>query len=113
LDLWWLFAKFESSRITCLADGVLSAFRDTCSCRGNPVGYHFQSDVWDHELVPEPHRDQRTWLAFKPAVGAAGINHHEPVGVGGGMVIYLAGLQGIPTALYEAAEIDGANSLQN
>jgi len=30
-------------------------------------------------------------------------------GVGGGMVIYLAGLQGIPTALYEAAEIDGAN----
>jgi multiple sugar transport system permease protein len=29
-------------------------------------------------------------------------------GVGGGMVIYLAGLQGIPTALYEAAEIDGA-----
>jgi multiple sugar transport system permease protein len=33
-------------------------------------------------------------------------------GVGGGMVIYLAGLQGIPTSLYEAAEIDGANSLQ-
>jgi len=30
-------------------------------------------------------------------------------GVGGGMVIYLAGLQGIPTDLYEAAEIDGAN----
>jgi multiple sugar transport system permease protein len=29
-------------------------------------------------------------------------------GVGGGMLIYLAGLQGIPTALYEAAEIDGA-----
>ena len=29
--------------------------------------------------------------------------------VGGGMVIYLAGLQSIPTDLYEAAEIDGAN----
>jgi len=28
-------------------------------------------------------------------------------GVGGGMVIYLAGLQGIPAHLYEAAEIDG------
>ena len=31
-------------------------------------------------------------------------------GVGGGMVIYLAGLQGVPTALYEAAELDGAGA---
>jgi len=31
-------------------------------------------------------------------------------GSGGAMLIYLAGLRGIPTALYEAAEIDGANS---
>lgn len=30
-------------------------------------------------------------------------------GVGGGMLIYLAGLQNIPTPLYEAAEVDGAN----
>lgn len=29
-------------------------------------------------------------------------------GIGGGMIIFLAGLQGIPTELYEAAEIDGA-----
>ncbi|MGQ9628928.1 MAG: carbohydrate ABC transporter permease [bacterium] len=33
-------------------------------------------------------------------------------GVGGSMVIYLAGLQGIPTELYEAAAIDGANAWQ-
>jgi len=33
-------------------------------------------------------------------------------GVGAGMVIYLAGLQGIPESLYEAAKIDGANSRQ-
>jgi multiple sugar transport system permease protein len=33
-------------------------------------------------------------------------------GVGGGMIIYLAGLQGIPTALYEAAEVDGANKVR-
>lgn len=31
-------------------------------------------------------------------------------GAGGAMLLYLAGLQGIPTALYEAAQIDGANS---
>jgi multiple sugar transport system permease protein len=31
-------------------------------------------------------------------------------GIGGGMVIYLAGLQGVPTQLYEAAELDGAGS---
>lgn len=31
-------------------------------------------------------------------------------GVGGGMLIYLAGLQGIPRQLYEAAELDGAGS---
>lgn len=33
-------------------------------------------------------------------------------GVGNSMVIFLAGLQGIPQTLYEAAEIDGANWLQ-
>lgn len=33
-------------------------------------------------------------------------------GVGNAMIIFLAGLQGVPTELYEAAEIDGANWLQ-
>ncbi|MEM7345505.1 MAG: sugar ABC transporter permease [Chloroflexota bacterium] len=33
-------------------------------------------------------------------------------GVGGGMIIYLAGLQSIPSDLYEASTIDGANVLQ-
>jgi multiple sugar transport system permease protein len=33
-------------------------------------------------------------------------------GVGGGAIIYLAGLQNIPPALYEAAEIDGASTWQ-
>jgi multiple sugar transport system permease protein len=33
-------------------------------------------------------------------------------GVGGSVVIYLAGLQGIPTDLYDAAKVDGANVWQ-
>jgi multiple sugar transport system permease protein len=33
-------------------------------------------------------------------------------GVGGGMIIYLAGLQSIPTTLYESAQIDGASGWQ-
>lgn len=33
-------------------------------------------------------------------------------GVGGGMIIYLAGLQGIPEQLYEAALLDGASNWQ-
>ncbi len=32
--------------------------------------------------------------------------------VGGTMIIYLSGLQGVPTTLYEAARVDGANRLQ-
>ncbi len=31
-------------------------------------------------------------------------------GAGGGMILWLAGLQGVPTSLYEAAEIDGASA---
>jgi multiple sugar transport system permease protein len=33
-------------------------------------------------------------------------------GAGGSIIIYLAGLQGIPESLYEAASLDGASSLQ-
>jgi multiple sugar transport system permease protein len=33
-------------------------------------------------------------------------------GVGGGMLIYLGGLQGIPSEYYDAAVVDGANSMQ-
>lgn len=51
------------------------------------------------------------WLASSdwaiPAVILMGL-----WGIGGGTIIYLAGLQNIPPHLYEAAEIDGANSIQ-
>ncbi len=51
------------------------------------------------------------WLAdpawAKPALILASL-----WGVGGSMVIYLAGLQNVPVALYEAADLDGANGWQ-
>lgn len=51
------------------------------------------------------------WLASNdwavPAVILMGL-----WGIGGGTIIYLAGLQNIPPHLYEAAEIDGANTIQ-
>lgn len=50
---------------------------------------------------------QSTTLAF-PAIMVLSIWQ----GVGFQMVIYLAGLQEIPASLYEAAEVDGANALQ-
>ena len=34
-------------------------------------------------------------------------------GIGAGMIVYLAGLKGIPTDLYEAARIDGAGAFQS
>lgn len=45
--------------------------------------------------------DSRWWAS--PALVIMGL-----WGVGGGMVIYLAGLKGVPRSLYEAAAIDGA-----
>lgn len=51
--------------------------------------------------------DQIGWLSdpaySKPAIIIMGL-----WGVGGGMIIFLAGLQGISRELYESAEIDGA-----
>jgi multiple sugar transport system permease protein len=48
---------------------------------------------------------QEAWAL--PAVAVMGL-----WGVGGGAVIFLAGLQNIPPHLYEAAEIDGAGPVQ-
>ena len=55
--------------------------------------------------------DGPNWLGrpqwAKPAIVIMGL-----WGVGGGMIIYLAGLQSIPQHLYEAAEIDGATEMR-
>ena len=62
-------------------------------------------------LTGIPIADCPKWLASeawsKPALVLMSLWN-----VGGGMIIYLAGLQGIPVTLYEAAEIDGASRWQ-
>ena len=51
-----------------------------------------------------------TWFQ-DPHYALWGLIIMSPWGVGGEMLIFLAGLKGIPKSLYEAAEIDGAGQL--
>lgn len=55
--------------------------------------------------------DPPSWLGdknwSKPAIILMGL-----WGAGGGMILWLAGLQGIPVQLYEAASIDGAGAIR-
>ena len=52
------------------------------------------------------------WLVNVEALRAVILGFTVWKGVGAIMVLYLAALQGIPNELYEAASIDGANSVQ-
>jgi multiple sugar transport system permease protein len=65
--------------------------------------HHFQNG--EFQFTPP------TWLTdpiwSKPSIILMGL-----WGAGGGMIIWLAGLQSIPTQLYEAATVDGANPWQ-
>lgn len=50
-----------------------------------------------------------SWLG-DPAWAKAALVLMGVWGAGGGVIIYLAGLQDVPTALYEAADLDGAGA---
>jgi multiple sugar transport system permease protein len=64
---------------------------------------------WLH--LTDPTKGFVNWLGSeKTALGSLIIM--SLWGIGGGMVIFLAGLQGIPQAYYEAASLDGANVWQ-
>lgn len=58
------------------------------------------------------HKDPLVWLGSKDWAMLAVILMSVWKGMGYTMVIFLAGLQGIPQHLYEAAAIDGANAWQ-
>jgi len=69
--------------------------------------------LWTHTLgllgvgMPSILAQPASYLGAKSALITMGL-----WGAGGGMIIWLAGLKGIPTSYYEAAEIDGANVWQ-
>jgi ABC-type sugar transport system permease subunit len=69
--------------------------------------------LWRHTLglagvaMPGILAQPASYLGAKSALIIMGL-----WGAGGGMIIWLAGLKGIPTSYYEAAEIDGANVWQ-
>ena len=69
--------------------------------------------LWRHTLshiglgMPSILAQPANYLGAKSALIVMGL-----WGAGGGMIIWLAGLKGIPTSYYEAAEIDGANMWQ-
>lgn len=67
-----------------------------------------QGGVLNH-ILGMAHIDPKPWLS-DPAWALPSFVIMSLWGIGGGMIIYLAGLQGVPTQLYEAAEIDGAGS---
>lgn len=52
------------------------------------------------------------WLGDKNVAMFSMIMQGVWMGIGGGMVMYIAALKNAPRALYEAAEIDGANDIQ-
>jgi multiple sugar transport system permease protein len=71
--------------------------------------YGIVDAAWNNTLAVWFNRPAPNWMAdpnwSKPAFILMGL-----WGAGGGMILWLAGLQGIPQHLYEAAELDGAGS---
>ncbi|MDX1932805.1 MAG: extracellular solute-binding protein [Capsulimonadales bacterium] len=64
--------------------------------------------LWKTTLTAWFHLDPPGWFG-SPDWAKPGLIVQGLWGAGGGMILWLAGLQGIPQNLYEAAEIDGAS----
>lgn len=61
--------------------------------------------------LTDPAKNYVNWLGSEKTA-LASLIMMSIWGIGGGMVIFLAGLQGIPQSYYDAAEVDGANVWQ-
>jgi multiple sugar transport system permease protein len=84
--------------------------------------------LWSWVLNPEPVKGLinaywnvtlTPWLGVQPPGWIQSAEWCKPAlilmglwGAGSGMVLWLAGLKGVPTSLYEAASLDGANAKQ-
>lgn len=64
----------------------------------------FHAMHWSFYIAPPPWLDQPNWVV--PSLALMSV-----WGVGNTVIIYLAGLQDVPTDLYEAAELDGAGNV--
>lgn len=67
--------------------------------------------VWVHSITQWTGLEPPTWLQSE-AWAKPGLIMMGVWGAGGGMILWLAGLKGISTSLYEAASIDGASPLK-
>ena len=70
--------------------------------------YDPQSGVFD-DLLARVHLPTIPWLQ-DPSTAIPSLILMSLWGIGGGMLLWLSGLQSVPKHLYEAASIDGANS---
>ncbi|MDR3688153.1 MAG: extracellular solute-binding protein [Fimbriimonas sp.] len=85
--------------------------------------------LWIWLLTPDPNKglintvwrsSVGSWLALPPPGWLTAESWAKPAlvlmgiwGAGSGMILWLAGLKGVPASLYEAAEIDGATSVRS
>lgn len=94
-----------------LSHGFFCTFRGFGCGRLDPLAQPVEPGGWGINVMLRSIgiADPPNWLASStwalPAVALMGL-----WGIGGGAIIYLAGLQNIPPQLYEAAEIDGAGN---
>jgi len=103
---WYRTAFYMPSIVPVVATTVLWAW----ILNGDP-SRGLLNAVWKGTLTVWFHVAPPGWLSVpiwaKPSLNLIGL-----WGAGGGMILWLAGLQSIPTTLYEAASLDGASRRQ-
>ncbi|NUT37314.1 MAG: sugar ABC transporter permease [Hamadaea sp.] len=70
----------------------------------------YSPDGWFNSLLGSVGLEPHEWLLEEGSALHAVAGMRVWKALGGNMVLFLAGLQAIPAALYEAAKIDGANA---